>query len=324
MKLTSEIADHFNPNPEADLYWSESSWFSWGIPERGINGFFYNHFRPNMNCMLAGPAMWDSKSYHVWDFPFFDWQAMRPLPKGKFGVDYTKYDFETDFSFSIRTIEPLKRYRLGYDNHGFKLDLEYEAIAEPHVVGELPGHGFERAFKLHFEQPGRIKGTVVLDGETHKVDCFSIRDGSHGRRNLEVCTPGGYCWSTADEKTGWHMMAVDINNSAETVSMGGYILRDGIISTIAQGVRRVLQREGARPAIVEIEAVDQLGRKLHAVGRSTVSAEVVLFPDRGMWWTQFAWDYDGHQGAIGEDQEYYGLQDYRRWHRAGPNAWAKR
>ena len=54
------------------------------------------------------------------------------------------------------------------------------------------------------------------------------------------------------------------------------------------------------------------------------AAEVILFPDRGMWWQQFAWDYDGHVGAHGEDQEYMGLQDYRLWHRAGPAAWAKR
>jgi hypothetical protein len=43
-----------------------------------------------------------------------------------------------------------------------------------------------------------------------------------------------------------------------------------------------------------------------------------------MWWQQFAWDYDGFTGAVGEDQEYYGLQDYRNWHRAGPEAWARR
>jgi len=44
MALTTEVADHFNMTPDNDPYWSESSWFSWAVPERKINGFFYNTF----------------------------------------------------------------------------------------------------------------------------------------------------------------------------------------------------------------------------------------------------------------------------------------
>lgn len=324
MVLTSEVADHFNMKRDDDLYWSESSWFSWAIPERRINGFFYNHFRPNMNCMLAGPAMWDDTTPHAWDFLFYDWQAMRPLPPGRYGIDYDKYDFQTAFSFGIKMLEPLKRYQLGYDANHFKLDLVFEAICEPHEIGSREDHGLDGAYKLHFEQPGRITGTVVLNGEVHAVDCFSIRDGSHGRRNLETCTPGGYLWSTADARTGWHMMAVDADKCRDQPAVGGYILRDGVISSLAGGTRRIVERDGARPTRIEVEAVDKLGRTLHAVGQARAGAEVILFPDRGMWWQQFAWDYDGHTGAHGEDQEYYGLQDYRLWHRAGPDAWSRR
>ena len=50
----------------------------------------------------------------------------------------------------------------------------------------------------------------------------------------------------------------------------------------------------------------------------------MLFPERGQWWTLFRWDYDGRTGAVGEDQEYYGIHEFRKWHRAGPEAWAKR
>ena len=178
-----------------DPYWSESSWFSWAIPERGINGFFYNHFRPNMNCLLGGPAMWDRSGQHVWDFLYFDWQLMRRLPRGRYGVDYNKYDFETPWSMAIKMIKPLERYQLRYDREGFKLDLVFTAISPPNEVGQHE-RGAERAYKLHFEQPGRIEGTVELDGECYSVNCFSIRDGSHGPRFLETTARGGYAWST--------------------------------------------------------------------------------------------------------------------------------
>jgi len=324
MSLASAVADHFNMNLSDDPYWSESSWFSWAIPERGINGFFYNHFRPNMNCMLAGPAMWDGSGRHTWEFRFFDWQPMRVLPEGRYGVDYDKYDFTTPYSFAISMLEPLRRYRLAYDREGFRLDLEFVGACEPHGIPASDEHGMEGAYKLHFEQPGRIFGTVELDGERYDVDCCSIRDGSHGRRFLEKVTPGGYAWSTADDRTGWHVLALDENACHDTVIMGGYLYRDGVMASLKSGVRRILERDGPRPQRIEIEAVDELGRKLHATGSARVVAEFQLFPDRAQWWQQFAWDYDGFSGAIGEDQEFYGLHDFRRWHRAGPEAWARR
>jgi len=322
MALTSEVADHFNMNLTDDPYWAESSWFSWAIPERGINGFFYNHFRPNMNCLLAGPAMWDRSGSHVWDFLYFDWQLMRVLPEGKFGVDYNKYNYETPWSMSIKMLEPLQRYQLGYDRNGFKLDLVFNAISQPNEIGAKPG--MERSFTMHFEQPGRIEGTVDLNGERYEVNCYSIRDGSHGPRFLESTTPGGYTWSTADDKTGWHVLARDENNSHETVVAGGYILRNGVIAPIVQGIRRVVERAGPRPEVVEVEAEDNLGRSLYAIGRAQTPAEFMLFPDRGQWWTQFQWEYDGFKDAIGEDQEYYGIHDFRDWHRADPAKWKSR
>jgi hypothetical protein len=324
MAVTSEVADHFNMNITGDPYWSESSWFSWHIPEKNINGSFYNHFRPNMNCMLAGPFMWDLSGEHAWDCLYWDWQAMRTPPQGRYGVDYDKYDFETPWSMSIRTLEPLKRYQLRYDKNDFRLDLVFEATCEPNEIGRKAEHGLKNAYNFHFEQPGRIKGVVELGGERYEVDSYSIRDGSHGPRFLEVVTPGGYTWSTADDRTGWHALAVDPRGERDCEVVGGYILRDGKMSSIVKGVRRVAARKGPRPSEVEITAEDELGRRLHATGRVRVPSTFTPFPDRGMYWQQFAWDYDGFENAVGEDQEYYGIQDFRRWNRAGPEAWRAR
>lgn len=324
LKDLSKSLDHFYMDLSDDPYWTESSWFSWAIPEQDICGFFYNHFRPNMNCLLGGPAMWDRSGRHVWDFLFFDWQTMRVPPEGRFGVDYDKYDFVTPWSMSIRMLEPLTSYRLGYDREGFRLDLVFTATAPPHIMHALTPEQLKGAFKIHFEQPGRIEGTVELDGQRYEVDCFSIRDGGHGPRFLEKSPPGGYAWSTADANNGWHMLAPNATEGHITKAFGGYILRDGVMASIAEGSRRVLERNGARPSAVEIRARDTLGRELHAVGRAQTPAEFMLFPDRGQWWQLYRWDYDGFTGAVGEDQEYYGIQEFRRWHRAGPEAWRQR
>ena len=319
-----ERLDSLHTNPPDDPYWSDSSWFSWAIPERNINGLFYNHFRPNMNCLLGGPAMWDLSGQHVWEFRYFDWQLMRLLPEGKYGIDYDKYDFETSWGMSIRTLEPLKRYRLGYERDEFKLDLVFEGLCEPNVIGSQVADRFDESFRVHFEQPGRITGRVELAGESFDVDCFSIRDGSHGPRFLETPTPGAYTWSTADEKTGFQFIARDTQRSRDTSVVVGYLMRDGVLSPLEQGIRRVVERNGPRPDVVEVEARDAMGREVHAIGRARVPSEFMLFPDHGLFWTLFRWEYDGVTDAIGEDQEYYGIHDYRRWHRGGPAAWKTR
>lgn len=319
----SESLDYFYGDMSDDPYWTESSWFSWAIPEQKICGFFYNHFRPNMSCMLGGPAMWDPSGRHVWDFLYFDWQTMRALPAGQFGVDYNKYDFVTPWSMSIKMLEPLKSYHLKYDREGFRLDLVFTAIAPPNIMKALTPEQLKQAFKVHFEQPGRIKGTVELDGRQYHVDCFSIRDGGHGPRFLENSPPGGYAWSTADEKNGWHLLAPNARTRV-TKALAGYLLRDGEIAPIVDGSRAVLEREGPRPSVVEIRARDALERELHAIGRIQAPVEFMLFPDRGQWWSLCQWEYDGFTEAVGEDQEYYGIHELRRWHRAGADAWSKR
>jgi hypothetical protein len=324
MASLSESLDHFYPERSDHPYWTESSWFSWAIPHEGLCGLFWNHFRPNMNCLIGGPAVWDASGQHVWDFPFFDFQTMRLLPEGRWGVDYDKYDFVTPWSMSIRMVEPLKCYRLGYSREGFELDLVFTAIAPPNIMGAPAVDELKSAFRLHFEQPGRIRGTIKLDGQTRDVDCYSIRDGGHGPRFLESARAGAYAWSTADDGTGWHILAPNAADGPVAQIIGGYILRNGEMSPIVEGTRRVLRRAGPRPDVVEINARDQLGRELHAVGRAQTPAEVMLFPDRGQWWTLFQWDYDGIKSANGEDQEYYGIHEFRRWHRAGPAVWQTR
>jgi hypothetical protein len=324
MKVTAEIADRFNMSFGSDPYWNESSWFSWGIPEKGVNGLFYHFFRPNMNCLNGGPAMWDGSGVHTWDCLYWDWQYMRQLPEGRFGVDYNKYDYEAPCSMSVRTLEPLKRYHLGYDRGGFKLDLTFEAIAEPHALHDHEAGKLNTAYRFHFEQPGRVRGKVVLRGETYHVDCFSIRDGSHGHRFWGDVPPGGYTWSTADERNGWHFIAVDAADSRETRLIGGYLLRDGEMATLTGGVRRVTERIASWPSFIEVEAEDSLGRKLHASGRLTVPGEFHYYSDQVQTWGQFAWSYDGFKDVIGEDQEYYNTVDMRAWKRAGPDRWRTR
>ena len=104
--------------------------------------------------------MWDRSGQHVWEFPLFDFQTMRALPEGKFGVDYNKYDFITPWSLSVKMVEPLKIYQIAYDRAGLRLELEFNAVAPPNIMNAPTAEQLKSAFRTHFEQPGRIRGYV--------------------------------------------------------------------------------------------------------------------------------------------------------------------
>lgn len=318
------IGDTFNMNHGGERYWNESSWLSWNIPGRNINGFFYHFFRPNMNCLNGGPAMWDLSGEHTWDCLYWDWQYLRDLPEGIYGKDYNKFDYKAPSSMEVRLLEPAKRYHFMYDRQGFTMDLVFEGTAAPHPMDSGDHGKLNLSQKFHFEQPGRIKGTIELHGERHDVDCFGIRDGSHGRRFWGEVPTGGYTWSTASETSAWHFIAVDSENAHDTRVIGGYYQRDGVISSLVSGVRRIVERRGPMPTIIEIEARDKLGRELQAIGRIKVPALFHYYSDQVQWFSQFAWDYDGYVGAVGEDQEYYPAEAMRAWQRAAPSTWRTR
>jgi len=324
--MTNDVryAGEFNMNLDGSTLWNESSWFSFGIPERNVNGLFYYFFRPNMNCLNGGVALWDLTGEYTWDARFWDWQYMRELPPGEYGVDYNKYDFRAPWSMEVRTIEPLRKYKLDYDLKGCRMDLTYTGVADPHPMASGEDGGLSLSQRFHFEQPGRMTGTVTVDGERYDIDCHCIRDGSHGPRSWDEVPAGGYTWSTASDTAGFHLIAVDDKDSAETRILGGYYYRDGVMASLASGVRRVIARKGPMPSVVEVEAVDTMGRELRAIGRITVPALFHYYSYQVQWFSQFLWDYDGHTGAIGEDQEYYPVDAMRRWMRSPPGRWKLR
>lgn len=68
--------DRFCPTPTDDLYWNESGWFSFSVPERGVHGMVYYMFRPNMQMMMGGPVLWDASGANSWNCLYYDWHPI--------------------------------------------------------------------------------------------------------------------------------------------------------------------------------------------------------------------------------------------------------
>jgi len=293
-------------HPHSDHWWeTETAWFSFNVPERRLGGWFYNQVLAVQGVCNGGAWVWDDSPagalYEV---------NHRGLPMPA-GLDLR--DVTLPNGNSIRVVEPLTRYELRYSDPGrFEADLVYEAIMPPHShpLGVGP---FWRG--RHFDQPGRVSGEVVLNGETIAVDCLASRDRSWGPRPLgpdprkpprppaphppRVETGVGYALATASPAESFLVYTLPSADGTDDLS-AGYLYSDGEYCPLVAGHRTAeYDPEHRWVRSLHIEATDAGGRTLIADGEL-----VARHGDQGPSGTGlFSWRWNGQEGW-GEDQSY--------------------
>ncbi len=203
-----------SPDPNDELFhpvgdhpaWSESYYFNFVDPRTGVGAFTRMGFRPNEGWADALHAVY--------------------LPEGRVAFTYGR---RTDLTpevvaglgpldpavanLTLRRGEAFTRWDIVYSgpaqdmddptvmlaatkdrpeawHRPAQLDMEiaFEAISEPHyAVGGSQGH---------FEQTGRVRGVIRLDGEQWDVEGFGVRDKSWGPRTWQA--PSGSAAKEAD------------------------------------------------------------------------------------------------------------------------------
>ena len=298
--------DRFCPTATDDPYWNESAWFSFSIPERGIHGMIYYFFRPNMKLLIGGPILWDESGPHSWDCLYYDWHHLQPMP-----ASAEKFNFTSHTSLDVKILEPLKQYRLRYDQNGFKLDLLWTAIAEPHhFLGmEIEATGASAENRMHLEQMGRVTGRLEVRGTTHNVDSFALRDTSWGRRQIDSVKRGSYFWAVASEETAFH--AQTMGDDPDQRVVGGFLRLDGKTATLAGG-RRVETKMGSlTPDSFRMVLEDKLGRSAEITARTRTHLMFNGFPRCQVVWSLLQADFGGGVKGWGDIQEFQPMEQFR-------------
>ncbi len=301
--------DDFHDEEMTHRWWeTETCWFSWNVPERKLGGWTYCQARPNAQLCNGGAWVWDDGASYQWELPYrAEYSGLQLPPRRKRDMR----DFEWPNGVHVRALEPLTRYVVTYsDPGGLELELEFEAIMapNPHPTGVVP---FVKG--AHFDQPGRITGTMVLRGEEVVVDCFSVRDRSWGPRPQGRPKPRpsgsaspagnfggvGYSFCAAGPGEAWLVYAVP-GPHVEPVTCG-FLLRDGGYGHILAGERTLTFDPGTGwPLTFAIEAVDEFDRRLFVRG------EAVSRHWRGNGGDSLVhWRWDGGVEGWGEDQSYF-------------------
>ena len=304
------VDDEFHVPASDDPEWTETCWFTFAVPDRSLSVQFYPYFRPNLGVAAGAVYIWDGASddpstcryaKNFWHLPM----PTTPLT----GLSLAN-------GITYRCVEALTKYRVGYtdpDGGDLRMTLDVTCLHEPLVL------------HTHFDQATRATGTILIDGETIDVDCVGFRDRSWGVRTQFGSTVMGparhasYTWAVADDGDGFFTMCGDFGTGLQNVH--GYLRRDGVLSPLVSGTRRVVERSHDRhyPTRVIIEGTDAEGRSFAAEGRALNGLGWFINPNLYTVNGLFAWDIQaGTAGgaAIGEDHDNWSAASIRDFHRS--------
>jgi len=291
----------------SDRWWeTETAWFSFHVPERRLGGWLYTMVRQNIGTVAGGAWVWDDTAELPWDVLYSTNYTALQLAQ-----DADLRDIALPTGVSMKVVEPTHAYDLGYHDPGrLELALRFTGVMPPEPLAAV-GSTFGSAH--HFDQFGRVTGTVVVNGEHIDVDCIGMRDRTWGPRPEHRPRQAGYVTGAADADHGF--LAVTNTGERDPIAYG-FLRRDGRTVGLASG-ERVVERDQARghATRVTITATDMDGRTLHAVGEP-VSRMIInrhSFIDIN---SLVRWDLDGTT-AWGEDQDMWPVHTFADARRRG-------
>lgn len=293
----------------SDRWWeTETAWFSFCVPELNMGGWLYSMIRPNIGTVAGGAWVWDDTAHLPWEALYSSNLTAQRLRENS---DLANIDLPN--GVSIRTLEPLTSYQLGYHDEGrLELDLRFDAVMPPRPLKNNSNSAFR--ILSHFDQFGRVRGTVKVNGREIAVDCLGMRDRSWGPRAEHRPNRSAYVTGIASEKHGF--LAVTKANDPGGAISYGFLLRDGVDHDLVSGTRRV-ERDPTHGWVTRIiiDATDSEGRKLRAVGRrmSAIILNRHSFIDIN---SLIEWDIDGDTGH-GEDQDMWPTHQWADFRREG-------
>jgi hypothetical protein len=276
---------------ENDPQWSETAWYAFHVPRRRLAGSVYPLFRPRLGACSLGVFVWDERAHEPWRAPYARCLWHLPMP----AADLT--DLRVG-GLHLTCLEPLTRYRVRYEDADLlALDLEYRGLLPPHGFGIGGGRG-------HLDQPCHVQGRIRLRGEEIPVDCLDMRDRSWHVRDDLRSTRASYSYAVASATEAF--LAAGFCAGEEFRLVAGYLLRDGVVSALASGTRRVTERDdpSGYPRRVAIELVDALGRRLETEGRCVSRLANQATPGLFAWLSLTEWRL-GAAAVTGGDQDIW-------------------
>jgi len=285
MSLTPQD-DFFHTPTNDERWWSETYWFSFDDPERGLSGTFYPLLRSNLDIAALTVAIWAPEQSTAWTAPYYrgHWHLKPPEFSGnRMQIERLAYE----------VLEPLQAYRVTYDDSGvFSADLTIRGITENHVITASPDSG-------HWDQPTSVQGWLEFHGRRVDLDCFGMRDRSWGPRLDDASARASYTYAINGEASFLIVTRIGLDSE---MSMG-YLEQDGKRGRISGAEISVERDEQNRIANIRITAEDELGRTLETRGIPRNHLAKQASPGYFAWMSMIEWDFGGK--SFGQFQDVW-------------------
>lgn len=261
MSVFTPADDGFHHHLAGDEWWfTETAWFSFHHPQRRLGGWFYTMVRPNIGTVAGGAWVWDDTAHLPWEVLYSNNLSALQLPAE---ADLRRVALPTGVSLAVE--EPTMTYRIGYHDPGrYQADLRFEATMAPRAL-VADGSTFGRA--AHFDQIGRVTGTVVVGAEEIEIDCWSMRDRTWGRRPENRPRQAAYVTGAGPGGAGF-LAVTNTRDGIDRVAYG-FVNRQGDPVALVDGARTVARHpDNGWVEEIRIEATDDNGDPFTVTGRS--------------------------------------------------------
>jgi hypothetical protein len=290
----------FHRGRSDDPQWTETLWFPFAVPEKAIYGGFYLVARPNLGVIMCDVSVQDRLA-DSWDEALYvDNQQHLPCPE-------SLLDFSLPNGYSVKVIEPLKRYELRYDGYDdTRFDLTFDALMHPYdmndpaidpLAGARNGGGWDASFNGHYEVTGRIKGNARIRGVDHAIDYVDTGDRSWGvRKERATSTVAWFHGSFGDGLTFHVLAATDPARSKSFIApISGYILDQGEVHGMT-ALEGDFTMRGVVVTSANATITDARGKTFRFTGTALSTIPWAPCPNALYAQSMMRWEYEGQTG----------------------------
>jgi hypothetical protein len=314
---------HRGHGDPADASVTETQSFPFNIPEKRIHGEAYLWWHPNLGVVSGGIWAFRGIKNHHLASEIFDWRTF--MSDGLLSEDLFQY--RMDNGLEVTMIEPGERFRVRYDDpvRDNRIDIEFTAVMKPFVFAD----------NRHLEQAMRTQGEVVLRGERHVVDGYTVRDRSWGapRSEARELLPPmtwmtgafgddfAFCCSAFDEAEAGTGRVGGLMPPAGKAFVGGFVWAAGESRPLVSGVKRVIRSAATHyPESIELAFRDDAGRDFAMRGTILAACGFSAWYNMTVPMCLARWECDGRTGHGDAQEMQWGDYTYARLAATGDQA----
>jgi len=211
---------------------NESMYFNFYDPTSRYGAFARIGNRPNeryaeMTVAIYQPdgtALFNFKRPGIEDNRAFDAGGMRFGVVEPFRHLTVAYDGHAVYLANPKDLEDPRQAFTTNPHRPVSLALDWYGLS-PMYGGEAPEHSEMVFARGHYEQHGRVTGTLTVDGAAHRVEGFGLRDHSWGPRSWQ--SPAYYRWLIGQFDDGFGFMGSQIVTQTGSELLSGFVFKHG-------------------------------------------------------------------------------------------------